>query len=64
MVGFFFGLTFIGGGFLSFIASRLVARLDRNKVNIILVGIVFILTGTSSLMVIVNMILGYISFGQ
>lgn len=60
---FFFLLTLIGGGILSFIANYLVGKLDREKVNMILVGIVACLTGASALSMVVNIALGYSNFG-
>ncbi len=60
---FFFLLTLIAGGILSFIAAYFVGKLDREKVNMILVGIVACLTCASALSMLVNIALGYINFG-
>ena len=60
---FFFLLTFVAGGVLSFIAGRLVGKLNRERVNMILVGIVACLTCASAVSMVINIALGYINFG-
>ena len=64
VVGFFFGLTFIGGGVVTFISNRLMKGIDRQHINMILMGIVGSLTAMSTLAVIVNIIISYLSFGS
>ncbi len=51
------------GGILSYIAGRLVARLHRDRVNMVLVGIVACLTCASALSMVVNIGLGFSNFG-
>lgn len=60
---FFFVLTLVGGGILSFVVGHFVSKLDREKVNMILVGIVACLTCASGLSMLVNIALGYVNFG-
>ena len=64
MVGFFFLITFIGGGILSYIAGYFIGKLNRTKVNKILMIIVGSLTGVSALSMVLNIVLGYINFGS
>ena len=64
MVGLFFGLTFIGGGILSYITHHFIDKLDKNKINKVLMAVIAGLTGVSTLSMVVNIILNYISFGS
>jgi len=57
-------VTFIGGGILSFIAGYFIGKLNRTKVNKILMIIVGSLTGVSALSMVLNIILGYVNFGS
>jgi predicted PurR-regulated permease PerM len=63
VVGFFFLITFVAGGILSYIAGYFINKLNRTKVNKILMIIVGSLTGVSALSMVLNIILGYINFG-
>ena len=63
MVWFFIVLTLVGGGILSFIASYFLNKLNRAKINKVLLIIVGLLTSVSALSMVVNIILGYINFG-
>ena len=63
VVGFFFMITFVGGGILTYIVSYFVRKLNRTKVNKILMLIVGSLTGTSALSMVLNIALGYVNFG-
>ena len=64
MIGFFFGLTFIFGGLLSYITAHIVNKQDRSKINKILMGIVGTLTGISALSMVLNIIISYNNFGS
>lgn len=63
VVGFFLAITLMLGGFASFMANRFVKRLDRDSVNLILVGIVAGLTSMSAISMVLNILLGYLNFG-
>ncbi len=63
VAGLFFGITFVGGGLLSYLLSRYIDRMNRDKINICLVGIIMCLTCSSSLSMIANIALGYLNFG-
>ena len=63
MAGLFIGITFIGGGILSFITMTVIKRFSQNKTNQILMLIVGCLTGSSVIALIVNIVLGYKNFG-
>ena len=63
-IAFYLGLTFIGGGILSHIVSLIVKRMDKDRVNKILVGIIGGLTCMSSISLIINMGISYKMFGS
>lgn len=63
VVGFFFVITFVGGGILSYIVGYFIGKLNRTKVNKILMTIVGTLTGVSALSMVLNIVLGYVNFG-
>ena len=64
VVGLFFGLTFVGGGILSFITHYFIDKLDKAKINKVLMLVIAGLTGVSTLSMVVNIVLNYISFGS
>jgi uncharacterized membrane protein YfcA len=64
VVIFFFLLTFVAGGILSFISNYFISKLNRAKVNKIMVGIVGCLTSVSALSMVFNIFLSYSSFGS
>ena len=64
VVGFFFGLAFVGGGVITFISNRLMKGLDRQHINMILMGIIGSLTAMSCVALVVNIVISYISFGS
>lgn len=63
-IGFYLGLTFIGGGILSHIVSSIVKRMDKDRVNKILVGIIGSLTCMSAISLLVNLGISYKMFGS
>ena len=63
-IGFYLGLTFIGGGIFSHIASSIVKKMDKDRVNKILVGIIGGLTCMSAISLLVNMGISYEMFGS
>ena len=64
VVGLFFGLTFVGGGILSFITHYFINKLDKAGINKVLMLVIAGLTGVSTLSMVVNIALNYISFGS
>ncbi len=63
MAAFFFGITFVLGGGLSFLSLRAVKKFNKNKMNQVLMFIVGCLTGTSVIALIANIIISYRDFG-
>jgi uncharacterized membrane protein YfcA len=63
VIGFFILITFIAGGILSFIADKIISRLNRQRVNIALVAIVMSLNIMASLSMLVYIGLSYHFFG-
>ena len=64
VAGFFFLLTFIGGGGLSFITNYFIAKLDRKKINKILLIVIGSLTAVSTLSMVINIVISYLNFGS
>lgn len=64
VVGFFFAITFIGGGVLSYVVQQFLKNLEKNKVNKILIGIIGCLTCCSSISMGVNTALEFHMFGR
>ena len=64
VVGLFFGLTFVGGGILSFITHHFIDKMDKAGINKVLMLVIAGLTGVSTLSMVVNIVLNYISFGS
>jgi uncharacterized membrane protein YfcA len=62
-IAFYVGVTFIAGGILSHIASHVVRKMDKDKVNKVLVGIIGALTCSSSLSMIVSTGVSFKLFG-
>ena len=63
VIGFFFGLSFIGGGLLSYLTLYAVSKLDHSRINKLLMGIVGSLTGISALSMVLNIVISYSNFG-
>ena len=63
-IGFYLGLTFIGGGILSHIVTNIVKKMDKDRVNKILLGIIGGLTCMSAISLIVNLGISYKMFGS
>ena len=63
MVGLFLVLTFVGGGILSYITHYFIDKLDKVKINKVLMLVIAGLTGVSTLSMVINIVLNYISFG-
>ena len=63
VVWFFIVITLVLGGILSFIASYFLNKLNRAKINKVLLVIIGLITSVSALSMIVNIVLGYINFG-
>ncbi len=64
VVGFFIGITLVGGGCLSFLVSHFINKLNKKRVNIILMAIIGSLTTSSAISMVVNIALGFINFGK
>lgn len=64
VVGLFIGITLIGGGACSYLLGLFVNKMEREKVNMVLVGIVASLTCMSALSMAINVVLGYVNFGR
>jgi len=64
VAGLFIGITLIIGGIFSYIANRLVAKLNVNKVNQILMIVVGSLTGASTVAMMINIVISYGNFGS
>ena len=64
MVWFFIVLTLVAGGILSFVASYFLNKLDRNKINKVLLIIIGLITSVSALSMVVNIVISYINFGS
>ena len=63
-IGFFIGVTFIVGGIFSHIIATILRRMDKNKVNRVLVCIVGILTCSSSVAMVVSTGVSFKLFGS
>ena len=63
VVWFFIVITLVLGGILSFIASYFLNKLNRAKINKVLLVIIGLITSVSALSMIVNIVLGYMNFG-
>lgn len=59
----FFLVTFAIGGTLSFFLKKLVSKFNQQKINQILLLVVFGLVSSSSVALIVSMVMGYLQFG-
>lgn len=57
-------ITLVVGGILSFIASYFLNKLNRAKINKVLLVIIGMITSVSAISMVVNIILGYINFGS
>lgn len=63
-IGFFIGVTFVAGGILSHIVSNILKKMDKNKVNRVLVCIVGCLTCSSAISMLLSTGLGFKMFGN
>ena len=63
-MGFYLGLTFVAGGICSHIASLIVRRMDKDRVNKILVGIIGTLTCISAVTLTISTGVSYKLFGS
>ena len=61
---FLFGIAFIGGGIVTHITSHFIKKMNKNRVNKIVVGIIATLTMVSSICMIINTILSFNTFGS
>jgi uncharacterized membrane protein YfcA len=64
VVGFFFVVTLVLGGALSYLVNHFVKKMDRDRVNMTLVAIVAGLTSMSALSMVLSIVLGYVNFGS
>ena len=63
-VWFFIVLTLVAGGILSWVASYFLNKLNRSKINKVLLVIIGMITSVSAVSMVVNIVLGYINFGS
>ena len=63
VVWFFIVLTLVAGGILSFIGSYFLNKLNRTKINKVLLIIIGLITSVSALSMVVNIVLSYMNFG-
>ena len=63
MAGFFFGVTFIIGGILSYFTNRVVARYNISRVNQIIMIVVGSLCGGGAVSMVANIGISYANFG-
>ena len=63
-VGFYFAINFIGGGIVSFVVQHFLNKLDKKKLNKIVLTVVFLLTAVSSFSTVINIVISYLSFGS
>ena len=64
VVGLFIGLTFVVGGMLSFIVRHFVNKLNKKRVNIVLMAIIGSIMICSAFSMIANITLGFVNFGR
>ena len=63
-VGLFFALNFVGGGIVSFIVQHFLNKLNRKKLNKVVLLVIGLLTAVSTLSMVVNIAISYTSFGS